>query len=191
MLGGFDVGLQLFSPWFLPWGRLLLAIWGSCLGPRQPVSLTVDICHECFWFPHGPELLVTLVFGLGLCSEGTGSICLVLYKVVLQALPIPDFIDCLHWLSADGVQGYPVVIVFDKVEEGILRLLEVIIKTNGSCLVEKLQFLSPLSPSVLARKSLSTSDFGWCILHIVRNFVVFVSRLARSCNVQFFLCYNK
>ena len=143
MLGGFDVGLQLFSPWFLPWGRLLLAIWGSYLGPRQPVSLTVDICHECFWFPHGPELLVTLVFGLGLCSEGTGSICLILYKVVLQALPIPDFIDCLHWLSADGVQGYPVVIVFDKVEEGILRLLEVIIKTNGSCLVEKLQLYEP------------------------------------------------
>ena len=36
-----------------------------------------------------------------------------------------------HLLSADRVQGFPVVMVFDKVEEGVLRLLEVFIKTDG------------------------------------------------------------
>ena len=34
-------------------------------------------------------------------------------------------------MSADGVQGFPVVMVFNKVEEGVLRLLDVFIKTDS------------------------------------------------------------
>ena len=65
--------------------------------------------------------------------------------------------------------------VFDKVEEGILRLLEVFIKTDGGWLVGKLQlYYSPLHPSVLGRYSLSTSDLGWCIFYMVRNFLVLI-----------------
>ena len=65
--------------------------------------------------------------------------------------------------------------VFDKVEEGVLRLLEVFIKTDGGRLVGKLQlYYSPLPPSVLGWYSLSTSDLGWCILYMVRNFLVLI-----------------
>ena len=65
--------------------------------------------------------------------------------------------------------------VFDKVEEGVLRLLEVFIKTDGGWLVGKLQlYYSPLPPSVLDWYSLSTSDLGWCILYMVRNFLVLI-----------------
>ena len=34
-------------------------------------------------------------------------------------------------MSADRVQGVPVVMVFNKVEEGVLCLLEVFIKTDS------------------------------------------------------------
>ena len=47
--------------------------------------------------------------------------------------------------------------------------------------------MSPLSPSVLGRCSLSTSDLGRCILYMVRNFLVFVSSLASSYNVEFIM----
>ena len=73
--------------------------------------------------------------------------------------------------------------VFHRVEEGVLSLLEAFIKTDSGLLVGKL----PLPPSVLGRYSLPTSDFGWCILYVVRNFLVFVSSLASSCNVQFMM----
>ena len=42
-------------------------------------------------------------------------------------------------------------IVFDKVEEGVLSLLEVIIKTDSGSLVGKLQLYDPLPPLVLGR----------------------------------------
>ena len=48
--------------------------------------------------------------------------------------------------------------VFDKEEEGVLRLLEVFIKTDSDCVVGKLQ-LYELSSS-FGGYSLSTSDLG-------------------------------
>ena len=47
--------------------------------------------------------------------------------------------------------------------------------------------MSPLPSSVMGSYSLSTSDLGWCILYMVRNFLVFVSSLVSSCNVQFMM----
>ena len=70
---------------------------------------------ERFWFQLEPEQLVTLVFDLGLCSEGIGGVRLILGRWYCRHSQFP--IE-LHWLSANGIQGFPVVRVFDKVEEG-------------------------------------------------------------------------
>ena len=95
---------------------------------------------ERFWFPVGPELLATLVFGLSLCSAGLGGIHLILWRWYCRHCQFPiEF----HWMSADAVQGFPVVMAFDKVEDCVLRLLEVFTKTDSGWLVGKLQLYEP------------------------------------------------
>ena len=64
-----------------------------------------------------PELLVTVVFGFGLCSSGIGGVRLILCRWYCGHSQFPTG---LHWLSADGVQGFPVVMIFDKVGEGLV-----------------------------------------------------------------------
>ena len=39
--------------------------------------------EERFRCPLGPELLATLVFGLGLCSAGIGGVRLILCKIII------------------------------------------------------------------------------------------------------------
>lgn len=63
--------------------------------------------------------------------------------------------------------------VFEKVEEGVLSLV-VVLEESSSCMI-------PPRTSLLGRYSLSTLDLGLCIC---RNSVVFVSRLASSCNIK-------
>ena len=76
---------------------------------------------------------------------------------------------------------------FDKVEEGALRLLEVFIKTDSDWLVEKLRLYEP-STSISSRQLQPFHvRFGVVHLDMVRNFLVFVSSLASSCNVQFMM----
>ena len=67
--------------------------------------------------------------------------------------------------------------------EDVLRLLEVLMNTDSGRLVGKLQ-LYELSTSI---GSGQVPTLGWCILYIVRNFLVFVLSLASSCNVQFMI----
>lgn len=61
----------------------------------------------------------------------------------------------------------------EKVEEGVLRLV-VVLEDSSSCMI-------PPPPSLLGRYNLSTLDLGSCIC---RNSLVFVSRLASSCNIK-------
>ena len=70
--------------------------------------------------------------------------------------------------------------VFDKVEGGVMRLLEIFIKTNSGRLVGKPQLYDP--PTFFDSGQVQP-DLGWCILYIVRNFLVFVSSFASSYNV--------
>ena len=93
-----------------------------------------------FWLALGPELLETLVFGLGLYSAGIGGVRLIICRWYCRHSQFPTE---LHWLSADGVHGFPVVMVFDKVEESVLRLLEIFIKTDSGLFVGKLQLYEP------------------------------------------------
>ena len=88
-------------------------------------------------------MLTTLVFGLDLCFAGIGGVHLILCGWYCRQSQFPTG---LHGLSADGVQGYPVIVVFDKEKEGVLCLLEVFIKTDSDCLVGKLR-LCELSSS--------------------------------------------
>ena len=99
---------------------------------------------ERFWFQLGPELLVTLVFGLGLCAASIGGVRLILCRWYCR---FSQFTTEVHWLSADGVQGFPVVMVFDKVEEGVLRLLEVL----GSLRIDDFGTTPPLSHFIVLR----------------------------------------
>ena len=73
--------------------------------------------------------------------------------------------------------------VFEKVEEDVLRLLEVLMNTDSGRLVGKLH-LYELSTSI---GSGEVPPFRWCIWYIVRNFLIFVLSLASSCNVQFMI----
>ena len=91
-------------------------------------------CHS--W----PELLVTVVFGFGICSSGIGGVRLILCRWYCGHSQFPTG---LHWLSADGVQGFPVVMIFDKVGEGVLRPLEVFIRTDSGRLGGMLQLYEP------------------------------------------------
>lgn len=61
----------------------------------------------------------------------------------------------------------------EKVEEGVLRLV-VVLEDSSSCMI-------PPPPSLLGRYNLSMLDLGSCIC---RNSLVFVSRLASSCNIK-------
>ena len=124
------------------------------------------------------------MFGLRLCSAGIGGVRLILCSWYCGHSQFPTE---LHWLPVDGVQGFPVVRVFDKVEESVLRLLEVFIKTDSGWLVGKLQLYEPSTSYSMGRYNLSTSDLRWCILYMVRNFIVFVWSLVCSCNVQFMM----
>ena len=87
--------------WVLSWSSLFHPLWVFAV--------------KRFWLPIEPEQLATLVFGLGLCSAGIGCVRLILGRWYCRQSQFP--IE-LHWLSADGVQGFPVVRVFDNVEEG-------------------------------------------------------------------------
>ena len=164
----------------------------SCVSHLWVLSWSTSACFtRCGYLPwcafdshFGPELLATLVFGLGLCSAGIGGVRLILCSWYCGHSQFPNE---LHWLPVDGVQGFPVVRVFDKVEESVLRLLEVFIKTDSGWLVGKLQLYEPSTSLRMGRYNLSTSDLRWCISYMVRNFLVFVSSLVSSCNVQFMM----
>ena len=52
--------------------------WGSVLVHVKLFQPLWLFGVERFWFPLGPELLATLVFGLGLCSAGIGGVRLIL-----------------------------------------------------------------------------------------------------------------
>ena len=77
--------------------------------------------------------------------------------------------------------------VFDKVEQSVPRLLGIFNKTDSARLVGKLQLYEPSTSFGSGQFHLSTSDLRLCILYIVRNFLVFVSSLVSSCNVQFMM----
>ena len=118
---------------------------------------------ERFWCPLGPELLATLVCGLGLCSAGIGGVRIILRRWYCRHFQFPTE---LHWLSADGVQGFPVVMVFDK-EEGALRLLEVFIKTDSGWLVGKLQFYEP--SAAISSRQLQPFRVRFGLVHLVHG----------------------
>ena len=155
---GFTSGFLRVLCWYQRVGRLWS--WAAIIKPSvsalRPAAFShlwvfvlvhVSLCHllwvfsvERFWFPLGPELLATLVLGLCLCAASTGGVRFILCSWYWRHF---QFTTELHWLSADGVQGFPVVMVFDKVGESVLRLLEVFVKTDSGWLVGKLQLFEP------------------------------------------------
>ena len=162
-----------------------LAIFGSCLGPRQPVSPVVGICLSALLIPTlDLSCWRPWCLAFAFVLRGIGGVRLILCSWYCGHSQFPTE---LHWLPVDGVQGFTVVRVFDKVEESVLRLLEVFIKTDSGWLVGKLQLYEPSTSFSMGRYNLSTSDLRWCILYMVRNFIVFVWSLASSCNVQFMM----
>ena len=69
--------------------------------------------------------------------------------------------------TANGVQGFPVVVVFDKVEEGVLHLLDVFIKTDSGHLIGKLQLYEPSTSFGSGQIQPFHVRFG--VLHLVHS----------------------
>ena len=126
------------------------------------------------------------MFGLDLyCSAGIGGVRLILCRWYCRHSQFPTE---LHRLSADGVRGFPVVVVFDKVEGGVLRLLEVFIKTNSGRLVGKPELYEPSTSFGSGQVQPVHVRFGVVhLVHSYRNFLVFVSSFASSYDVQFMM----
>ena len=70
-------------------------------------------------------------------------------------------------VSADGVQGFPVVVVFDKVKDGVLRLLELFIKTDSGRLLGKLVLYEPSTSFCSGQVQLVHVRFR--VVHLVHN----------------------
>ena len=78
--------------------------------------------------------MANLEFGLGLCFAGIGGARLIFCRLHCRHFQFPTK---LHWLSTGVALRFLVVLVFDKVEKGVLHFLEVFIKTDSGPLVGK------------------------------------------------------